>query len=69
MFVAHSHFNQITIHGTILNFLKAIFVPFFVVHLQMTLVCEGYFKTARGYVIYSPRVQPEVNKSRAHEVS
>ena len=29
-------------------------------------VSKGYFKTARGYVIYSPRAQPEVNKSRAH---
>ena len=32
-------------------------------------VSKGYFKTARGNVIYSPRAQPEVNKSRAHEVS
>ena len=32
-------------------------------------ISKGYFKTARGYVIYSPRAQPEVNKSRAHEVT
>ena len=32
-------------------------------------ISKGYFKTARGHVIYSPRAAPSVNKSRAHEVS
>ena len=36
---------------------------------MQVMVSKGYFKTARGYVMYSPRAQPEVNKSRAHEVS
>ena len=31
-------------------------------------ISKGYFKATRGYVIYSPRAQPEVNKSHIHEV-
>ena len=29
---------------------------------------KGYFEATRGYVIYSPRAQPEVNKSHIQEV-
>ena len=31
-------------------------------------VSKGYFEATRGYVIYSPKAQPEVNKSHIHEV-
>ena len=31
-------------------------------------ICKGYFDATRGYVIYSLRAQPEVNKSHIHEV-
>ena len=32
------------------------------------LVCMGYLLAKKGYVIYSPRLQPKVNKLRIHEV-
>ena len=31
-------------------------------------ISKGYFEATRRYVIYSPRAQPEVNKSHIHEV-
>ena len=35
--------------------------------LTFPWICKGYFEATRGY-IYSPRAQPEVNKSHIHEV-
>ena len=34
----------------------------------MRIIGKDYFDATRGYVIYSPRAQPEVNKSHIHEV-
>ena len=36
--------------------------------MSETDLCKGYFEATRGYVIYSPRAQPSVNKSHIHEV-
>ena len=35
---------------------------------QVVRRSKGYFEATRGYVIYSPRAQPEVNESHIHEV-
>ena len=35
---------------------------------QMETISKGYFEATRGYVIYSPRAAPSVNKSHIHEV-
>ena len=35
---------------------------------QSRFLSKGYFEATRGYVIYSSRAQPEVNKSHTHEV-
>ena len=35
--------------------------------LKLSVVYIGYFETARGYVIYSTRAQPEVNESHIPE--
>ena len=36
--------------------------------LRAVKLRKGYFEATRGYVIYSPRAQPEANKSHIHEV-
>ena len=38
------------------------------VSMNSNRLSQGYVKATKGYVIYSPRAQPEVNKSHIHEV-
>ena len=38
------------------------------VPMNSNRISKGYVKVTKGYVIYSPWAQPEVNKSHIHEV-